>query len=141
MMSASANASVVDVLGGQRGGEKSGETLLPVLDPSATAKALLDDSRFDEDEEDDVYMEIVDEDGFSDHSISEAESDFEMCKEDDDAVEEEDEDLDGAEMVIEDPFEEVPSLPAAEGGVKIEALSLDNILPTSRRCRFQQMTG
>jgi hypothetical protein len=50
-----------------------------------------------------------------------------------------DEDSEGAEMVIEDPFEEVPALPESEGGVKIEPISLDNILPSSQRRRYQQI--
>jgi hypothetical protein len=48
--------------------------------------------------------------------------------------EEEEEDGSGAEMVIENPFEEVE--PASPSGVKLEAVSLDNII-TSGRSRNQ----
>lgn len=115
---------------GEKHNEK--EPLLP-FDKNATIYHLVNS--------DDDYEECKnwEEDGDSDYIMSEFEDDNEEGAVEDENEGEEVHDFDeitesddsGAEMVIENPFEEVE--PASSSGVKLEAVSLDNIITSGRR--------
>ena len=110
------------------------EPLLP-FDKNATIRHLVSDAAVDEDDkdwDDDDSEYVMSEVEYQEVGEEAAADDFDVITE----PEEDDDDGSGAEMVIENPFEEVE--PASPSGVKLEAVSLDNIIPTGRR-RNQQL--
>lgn len=142
--------------------ENAKETLLPV-DPNATIHHLLSKKRrnnSESEEEDEEGKEWMVEEQDSEFVLSEFEEeangspntttiineadDFdEITSSDQDSkdYESEDEDEDGegsgAEMIVENPFE--PVEPNTPSGVKLEPISLDNIIPSGRRRNQQQL--
>jgi hypothetical protein len=132
------------------------ETLLPVLDKSATIHTLMRqiDEEVEEvnskewkleDDDDEVY--VMSEDDFQyeeevivqEGDLNNEEGEDGQFQEMDDNSSDYSEFSEGdAEMVIEDPFE--PVLPQDDQGDKhpLEAISLDNIIPSGRR-RNQQI--
>jgi hypothetical protein len=132
------------------------ETLLPVLDKSATIHTLMRqiDEEVEEvnskdwkleDDDDEVY--VMSEDDFrNEEEANGQEGDINNEEGEDGQFQEMDENSSDfseysegdAEMVIEDPFE--PVLPQDDQGDKhpLEAISLDNIIPSGRR-RNQQI--
>ena len=133
------------------------ETLLPVLDKTATIRTLM--SRIDkedeeisgkewelEDEDDEVYVMSEDDFHFDEESVLQADvaggendemanfTHFQVPEEESSEASEYSEG--DAEIVIEDPFE--PATDEHGDKSKIEEISLDNIIPSGRR-RNQQI--
>lgn len=111
------------------------EPLLP-FDKNATIRHLVSDGAVDEDDkewDDDDSEYVMSEVEYQEVGEEAAADDFDVITE---PEEDDDDDGSGAEMVIENPFEDVE--PASPSGVKLEAVSLDNIIPTGRR-RNQQL--
>lgn len=120
-------------------GEKGKESLLPVdkdFDVRPFMRSIIkaeeeegEEAKEEWDDDDSEYvMSEIEDDEFQEDGEAELD-DF------DEITEPEDDDSSGAEMVIENPFEEVE--PASPSGVKLEAISLENIITSGRR-RNQQ---